>query len=169
MSNNDQPTFTLPNNIRIPEKEISTFASNSGSRMKDREVREALIKEYVIANKDKIITINDLGMAVYGKTGHTYVGVLIKSLIRRGRLTRTKVKNGRRGASYTYVWHNQRVVDPARSNGPVTVRVPEGSMKLPTAGELDRLIWEFIKDKKVDSVDQLREFSIWVQTKLRKE
>lgn len=114
-------------------------------RTKDRDpdYRMACVRDYVLAHKGEVMKLTDFGKAAYGSETAGIASPLIKKLLKNGRLTRSKVKDGNKGVSYTYLWHETRHVVPRiNSSGPTTTR----SLDLPEIDFTDDVL------KKIDEV-----------------
>ena len=164
----------LSNGIKVPDRFASEFHK---TRTKDRDpaYREACIRDYVQAHKGEIMKLSDFGMAAYGSNTPGAATALIKKLMKNGRLTRSKVKNGERGVSYTYLWHDRREVPKNTSeNGPVTVRhldVPKVDLTDEELAKVDRLVLKFTEDPSLDTGDVAGavRFRNWLARRHRKQ
>jgi len=81
------------------------------------------IRDYILEHPDEPITLEVLSKAAFGHVnGKQSISNYLKQLRREGRLTRTKIIDGKKGLRYAYRWHKEKIVDSTRSNGPVITR-----------------------------------------------
>lgn len=115
--------FALPNGIKIPENSVTTFAEAGSTKKRDWEGRVALFRDFIKENPNKHLQVFDFGVACYNSKTPGMASYALKRLIKEGRITRTKTRvKGKIG--YEYTWHEKRIIDPVRSNGPVKVIQP---------------------------------------------
>lgn len=122
MSDNMRNMIMLPNGIKVDQAVLNILRGPS-KRMKDWEWRKAVIRDFIKENAGKHLQVFDFGVACYDSTTPGMASYALKRLIKEGRITKVKTRiNGKLG--FEWKWHDQRQIDPARSNGPVTTIVP---------------------------------------------
>lgn len=118
------------NGIRVPEG----FKTRPYS-YKDPDYRAACVRDYIQTHRGETINMEDFALAAYGsRTATGGASVLLKKLRKQGRVTRSRAISAK-GRKFFYAWHEQRVVDPLRTNGPVVTKPLVFKEKL-TAREL---------------------------------
>lgn len=164
----------LNNGIKVPDRFAGEF-NKIRTKDRDPDYREACVKDYVRAHKGEVMKLSDFGMAAYGSNTPGSATALIKKLMKKGRLTRSKVHNGERGVSYTYLWHDQRVVPQNESrNGPMTTRsldLPEIDFSDEELKKIDKFVLKFTSDPtlEVGDIAGVVRFRNWLERKHRKQ
>lgn len=134
-----------------------------------REYNEAIIRDYIQAHPDKVLTATDF---VDACDGLTTAPVIVARLRKQGRIIRTAVKNGQRGHAFTYKWVNGNTVKPIEkpTHGATTVVKPRTAFA--TDYELKRLDVWFLAyatahpDESMVGASKFRAFVYGEQTKV---
>lgn len=133
------------------------------------EYNEAIIRDYVNAHPDMVLTSQHF---VDAMDGLTTAPMHVRKLVKRGKLVRTSVKNGQRGHAYTYRWVNGNTVKPTAHGGVVTTK-PRTAFA--TDYELKRLDVWFLAyatahpDETMVGASAFRSFVITEQSKLEEQ
>lgn len=120
------------NDIRVPDN----YKHMMRRERNTPEYNDAIIRDFINAHPDKVLTTQDFIGAMDGLTTAMHH---VRRLRQRGRIIRTSVKNGQRGHAYTYRWVNGNTVPPMHkpTHGDATTIKPRTAFA--TDYELKRL------------------------------
>lgn len=166
------------NNIRVPKQYAHELKKKkTRGESVSPEYREALVRDYVKANKGKIMKMSDFSRVAYDSSTQGIAHPLIKKLKREGKLIRIKTHKpkGQRGVAYTYLWRDDlpsSSKEKEYKNGPVNIITPANPKKLPSfKTNLNELIDDYLlsiriktDDHEKDIVYGLHRFKLWINS-----
>lgn len=130
------------------------------------EYNEAIIRDYVNAHPDMVLTSQHF---VDAMDGLTTAPMHVRKLVKRGKLVRTSVKNGQRGHAYKYRWVNGGSVEPVKRGEPVVTKPRTAFATDYELKRLDAWFLEYTKHHVDSNVMGASHFRQWVygeQTKV---